>query len=203
MARPAAFYHLQVAASPEPMDAWRTREAELSIMTALATKGLLEAPADQPADLLVVLAYDIGVREKYAKSSTYHLDPADDGPGMPTAAAFPPGTATAIRQRQMDNATADSTERDTQLYSEKVAVILYQKYLVVSAYDASPVAGHPTDHRIWSVEAGIEDESKALRKYVPILAAACVDYLNTNTGRVRRVDVRADGHALAVVKKGS
>jgi hypothetical protein len=203
MARPAGTYRVQVADSPQPMDTHALRETEASVMSALAAKGLLEAPADQPADLVVVIAYDVGARAKSAKGHTYHLDPVDNSAHTPAGPFIALGTDDDIRERLTTDAAAGATSPDNQLYSDQSAEILYQKYLVISAYDAPPVPGRPADHRIWYVAAGIEDEGQALPKYLPILAAACANSLNTNTDRVKKVEIRAEGDTLTVVRKGS
>ena len=201
MGHPAATYRLQVADLQQPVDAHSMREAEATMIGALAGRGMLEAPPDQPADIQIVLSYEIGTRTKKVKTSSYHLDPADSGHDAAAEPAFPPGNAAAVREHMMEEAAVASNEHDAQLYTEKVPEVLYQKYLTVSAYDAPPVASRPADHRIWYVVAGIEDENGALPKYVPILAAACVNSINTNTGRVKSVMIRTDGAALTIVKK--
>jgi hypothetical protein len=80
-------------------------------------------------------------------------------------------------------------------------VTVYEKYLKISARENKPpIEGRPPAE-LWSIHASTEDESKDLRKYLPIIASATVDFLGQETSQQTTVKVRAEGPAVDFIRK--
>jgi hypothetical protein len=55
---------------------------------------------------------------------------------------------------------------------------------------------------VWSVNVSSEDESKELRKYLPILASATADYIGTNTKQEIEVKLKEGDEVVGFIRKG-
>jgi hypothetical protein len=81
-------------------------------------------------------------------------------------------------------------------------VTIYEKYLKVTARENKPASEGRPPAELWSVSATTEDESKDLRKYLPIMASATADYIGSDTSNQKNVKVRADGPGVDFIRKG-
>ena len=182
-------------------DSLRYKEVAGYIKTALSGKGLYEAPEGQKADVVVSVDYGMDApRVKYETVSTpvmarvgggvtYQRVPILDQKGQiigyRTVAIYEPPRMEVIG------------------YEESVRpVIVYEKYLKVSARENAPVTEGRPAAEVWSVNVSAEDESKDLRKYLPILASATADYVGTNTQEEKPVKIKEGDESVAFVKKG-
>jgi hypothetical protein len=80
-------------------------------------------------------------------------------------------------------------------------VTVYEKYVRISARENRPASEGRPPGELWSIHASTEDESKDLRKYLPILASATVDYIGSDTSSQRTVKVRADGADVDFIRR--
>ena len=55
---------------------------------------------------------------------------------------------------------------------------------------------------IWSVRLSNEDQSKDLRKYLPILATASIDYIGKDSTTQKTVNIKETDPGIAFIKKG-
>jgi len=81
-------------------------------------------------------------------------------------------------------------------------VTIYEKYLKVTARENKPASEGRPPAELWSVHASTEDESKDIRKYLPIMASATADYIGSDTSNQKNVRVRADGPGVEFIRKG-
>ena len=85
-----------------------------------------------------------------------------------------------------------------------INVGFYKKHLSLEARQnrakAEPAPGTP--EFLWRVEVENESESKDLRKFVPLLASATIDFIESNTHGRREILVDEDGKDVVFVKKG-
>jgi len=88
-------------------------------------------------------------------------------------------------------------------YQEMVTpVAKYEKYLRISAREnAEMVEGRPPPE-LWSVNVSSEDESDDLRKYLPILASASIDYIGKDTGSKQTIKMKETDAAVGFVRQG-
>ena len=81
-------------------------------------------------------------------------------------------------------------------------VTIYEKYLKITARENKPATEGRPPVELWSIHASAEDESKDLRKYLPIMAAASVDYIGGDSSNQQVVKVRGDGPGVVFIRKG-
>ena len=81
-------------------------------------------------------------------------------------------------------------------------VTIYEKYLKITARENKPASEGRPPAELWSIHASAEDESKDLRKYLPIMASATVDYIGQDSSSQKVVKVKADGPGVGFIRKG-
>ncbi len=178
----------------------RRMEAEVLVKTALAGRGMYEAPDPSQAEVEVIV--DFGVSPQRLKVINY--DPGFE----PTVARAP---LALFPVRRPDGSVgyvavgADQLDVDGTLQGVRVlrGVYVCEKFLTISARETPAVVhGARKPAEAWQVQASVEDASDSLDGYLPVLAGAAADYLGTNTGSSQRLRVREDAEIVAFVKSG-
>jgi hypothetical protein len=177
----------------------RYREAAEFVRTALSGKGLYEAPTEDRADMIVELDYGMDApRSKVERVSVpvyaqigggvrYDSIPVTDSRGNTsyrTVAVYEPPRNELVGY--------DDSPR---------LVTIYEKYLKITARENKPASEGRPPAELWSIHASAEDESKDLRKYLPIMASATVDYIGQDSSNQQIVKVRADGPSVDFIRK--
>ncbi len=178
----------------------RYREAAEFVKTALSGKGLYEAASEEKADMIVELDYGMDApRSKVEPVSVpvyaqmgggvrYESVPVADVRGnvsYRTVAVYDPPRNELVGY--------DNTPRQ---------VTIYEKYLKITARENKAASEGRPPAELWSIHASAEDESKDLRKYLPIMASATVEYIGQDSTNPKSVKVRADGPAVDFIRKG-
>jgi hypothetical protein len=178
----------------------RYREAADFVRTALSGKGLYEAPSEERADMIVELDYGMEApRAKIERVSVpvyaqvgggvrYDSVPVADARGnvsYRTVAVYEPPRSELIGYDDMPR-----------------QVMVYEKYLKITARENKPASEGRPPAELWSIHASAEDESKDLRKYLPMMAAATVDYIGQDSSSQKVVKVRADDPGVQFIRKG-
>lgn len=178
----------------------RYQEAAEFVKTALSGRGLYEAPSDDKADMIVELEFGMEKpRSKVERISTpvyaqvgggvryesVRVSDARGNIGMRTVAVYDPPRTELVGYDDMPR-----------------LVPVYEKYLKITARENKPASEGRPPSELWSVHATTEDESKDLRKYLPIMASASIDYIAGDTTNQKNVRVRADGPAVDFIRKG-
>jgi hypothetical protein len=84
----------------------------------------------------------------------------------------------------------------------QVRVTVYEKYLKLSARENKPaVEGRPPTE-VWAVDITSEGESRDVRKALPILAAASIDYVGKDSLGQKTIRIKDSNSDVAFVKKG-
>jgi hypothetical protein len=83
-----------------------------------------------------------------------------------------------------------------------VPVQVYEKYLRISAHENKPAIEGKAPAELWSVNVSSEDESKDLRKYLPLLASASADYIGRDTTSEKIIKLKENDPRVGFVKKG-
>ena len=178
----------------------RYKEAAEFVKTALSSKGLYEAPTPDRADMIVEVDYGMDApRTKietvsvpvYAQTGggvRYEQVPVKDTRGNTsyrTVAVFQPPRTELVG--------FDDVPRQ---------VTIYEKYLHVTATENKPGKEGRPPAQVWSVSASAEDESKDLRKFLPILASATADYIGKDSNNQKDVKVRDPSQLTDFIRKG-
>jgi hypothetical protein len=191
--------HDKTAAYGEEQDL-RNREAVEYVRTALSGRGYYEAPSLEMAEMVIELDYGVSApRVRYDTRNepvvarvggglVYQQVPVRDSRGnvtYQTVVTYEPSRLETIGYREV-----------------AVPRTVYEKYLRLSARENIPdQEGRPAP-QIWSVHVTNEDESNDIRKYLPILASASIDYLGADSGTQRTVKVKEKDADVAFVRQG-
>lgn len=190
------------AGAPAPQSFWiksrqndprvetlRYHEAIGHIKTALSGRGLYEAPNEAAADMVIEVDYGAAPKRQ-------RVEVEDSRRDAPRRERGTDGDETAIAQAEPD----DSPEARGEIM---IDVSTFRKHLTLEARQnrAKPASADGPEF-LWRVRVENEDESKDLRKYVPILASATIDYIAAETGGEKEVTVDENGKDVAFVKKG-
>jgi hypothetical protein len=178
----------------------RHREATEFVRTALSGKGLYEAPSTDKADMVIELDYGMEApRSKLERVSVpvyaqvgggvrYESVPVTDSrgnTGYRTVAVYVPPRSEVVGYDEVPR-----------------MVTVYEKYMKITARENKAASEGRPPAELWSVHASTEDESKDLRKYLPIIASATVDFIGQDSSNQKTVKVRADGAAVEFIRKG-
>jgi hypothetical protein len=198
-AKEGSSYKLKTKVPPEEVDTLRIQEATVFIKTALSGRGLYEAPNAEQADVIVDV--DFGVEPPRVRMEV-------------TSVPVYAQTGGGIRYDTIStvDAKGNASSRTVPIYepprTEMIGyqdvvtpVSIYEKYLKISAHENKPSVEGKPPAEIWSVAVTSEDESKDLRKYLPLLASASVDYIGKGT-TATTVKVREEDPAVDFIKKG-
>lgn len=178
----------------------RYREAAEFVKTALSGKGLYEAPSEEKADMIVELDYGMDApRSKVERVS------------VPVYAQV--GGGVRYDSVPMTDSRGNTSFRTVAVYeaprNELIGyddvprmVTIYEKYLKITARENKAASEGRPPAELWSIHASAEDESKDLRKYLPLMASATIDYIGQDSSSQKVVKVRADGPGVGFIRKG-
>jgi hypothetical protein len=180
LARPGAkaiSYSIRSANPSVAGDSVRYREAAELVKAALSGRGLYEAPANTVPDVVVNLDYGVGPpRVRREKVYEWESTSGPDSTGF-----FLPGLPT--RPVWISETT-------------------YEKYLRLTARESvADTLGRPPAE-IWTVDVVSEGESQDIRKYLPILAAASIDYIGRDSHGHKTIRIKDSDADVIFVKKG-
>ena len=178
----------------------RYREAAEYVKTALSGKGLYEAPSPEAADMIVELDY--GMDAPRTKMETV---------SVPRYGQI--GGGVRYEQVPVTDARGNTSYRTVAVYqaprTELIGfddvpqqVTVYEKYLRITARENKPGREGRPPAEIWSVQTSTEDESKDLRKYLPIMASATADYIGKDSRSQKMVKIKDPSHVVDFIRKG-
>jgi len=178
----------------------RYREAAEFVRTALSSKGLYEAPNSDKADMVVELDYGMDAPRTKIETVTVPVY-AQTGGGV------------RYEQVPVTDAKGNVSYRTVAVYdaprTELVGfddvprrVTIYEKYLRITARENKPGSEGRPPSELWSVSATEEDESKDLRKYLPILASATADYVGKDSSNQKVIKIRDPSQVTDFIRKG-
>ncbi|HWA09809.1 MAG TPA: hypothetical protein VG838_10195 [Opitutaceae bacterium] len=195
-----ASYRLKNKNPSTDEDNLRYKEATNYVKTALSGRGLYEAPANVTPDIIVELDYGVeapSVRMEKTSVPVY----VQTGGGVSYNPLSVPAANGAVLQRTVPVYDAPHTELVG--YQEvMVPVAIYEKYLHISARENREVHEGQAPAEIWSVNTSYEDESKDIRKYLPLLASASMESIGTDTGSRKTIKLKESDQDVGFVKKG-
>lgn len=182
-------------------DSLRYKEAAGFVKTALSGKGMYEAPESQKADVVVDIDYGIGppqMRREKVSEPVYITLPGrvySETVQVGTDAKGNPIYQTVMRQEPATTEMAGFREYE-------VTSVVYEKYLKLSARENKPGAEGRPPSEIWTIDATTEGESHDVRKNLPILVAASINYIGKDTHGQKVIHLKDGSPDVAFVKKG-
>lgn len=182
-------------------DSLRYKEAESLVKTALSGRGMFEAPPNTKADMIVDLDYGVGppqIRRETVSEPVYITIP-----GQIRTERVQVGTDSQGRPIYQTITVQDPPTTEFAGFREYIiTVVVYEKYLKLSAREnKEPVEGQPPAE-IWTLDITSEGESKDIRKHLPILVAASIDYIGKDTQGQKTIRIKDTSSDIAFVKKG-
>lgn len=178
----------------------RYKEASEFVRTALSGKGLYEAPNDERADMIVELDY--GMETPRTRMETVSVPVYAQVGGGVRYETVPVVDARGIASRRTV-AVYDEPKSELVRYDDvPKPVTMYEKYIRLTARENKPgVEGRPPAE-LWSVQVSAEDESKDLRKYLPLMASASVEYIGKDSTNQQIVNVREKSPGVEFIRRG-
>ncbi len=182
-------------------DSLRYKEAADYVRTALSGKGLYEAPDAQKADLVVSLDYGVGPpqsRREVVSEPVYITLP-----GQMRTERVQVGTDRNGNPIYQTVTVQDPPRTEFAGYREYfITVTVYEKFLRLNATENKPAAEGRPPSEIWTVDITSEGESRDIRKALPILAAASIDYVGKDSLGQKTIRIKDTDKDVAFIKKG-
>lgn len=200
----AQSYHIRTHNPRLDESSLRYKEVTDYVRTALSGKGMYEAPTPETAD--VVIDVDYGMDAPRIKFQTISTPIIHQTPGrmvtqsrLVTRRLTTGETVTYVVQ---DQVFVPGTTEFLGMQESVHPVIVYEKFLKLSARPNQEAdEGRPAPE-VWSVNVSAEDNSQELRKYMPILASATADYIGTNTKESKPIKISESDEVVSFIKKG-
>ncbi len=182
-------------------DSLRYKEAANLVKTGLSGRGLYEAPGNVKADMVIDLDYGVGppqVRRETVSEPVYITLP-----GQIRTERVQVGTDSQGRPVYQTITVQDPPTTEFAGFREyMVTVVVYEKYLRLTAREnKEPVEGQPPVE-VWTLDITSEGESKDIRKHLPILVAASIDFVGKDTQGQKTIRIKDTASDIAFVKKG-
>jgi hypothetical protein len=182
-------------------DTLRHKEAVRMVKTTLAARGMYESPDPAQADMVVDIDYGVSPRLVRQETVRQPIVRRVQGPSIPT---------TVVAGEDKDgnpvyktvNLPGDSTEVIEGFRDAVVEVGYYEKRLVLTARENRPGATGQPGEELWSVELLTSGPSRDLRKILPVLAGAGIDFIGKDTGGKVQVRIKENDGAIEFVKQG-
>jgi hypothetical protein len=182
-------------------DSLRYKEAAGYVKTALSGKGMYEAPPGTKADMVVDLDYGIGPPQ--SRRETVSEPVYITLPGQIRQERVQVGTDRNGNPIYQTVTVQDPPTTEFAGFREyEVTVTVYEKYLKLAARSTEPVSEGRPEEQIWTVDVTSEGESRDLRKKLPVLVAASIDYIGKDSHGEKTIRIKDTDKDVAFVKKG-
>jgi len=182
-------------------DSLRYKEAEGFVKTALSGKGMFEAPENTTADLVVDLDYGVGPpqQRRVTMSEPVYITL----PGQIRTERVQVGTSSSGQPIYQTITVQDPPRTEFAGYRDYVVTItVYEKYLKLAARENAPVVEGRPPQELWTIDVTSEGESRDIRKTLPLLVAASIDYVGKDSQGQKTIRIKDSHSDVAFVKKG-
>jgi hypothetical protein len=181
-------------------DSLRYKEAAQYVKTALSGKGFYEASSPATAEMVVEVDFGIDApKTKMEQTSVPVYAQTGGGVRYKQIAVQGAGGGTSFRTIPV----YDAPQAELIGYEDVIMpVTVYEKYLRVSARENKEISEGKVPAEIWSVHVSTEDESKDLRKYLPLLASASVGYIGKDSNTEQTIKLKESDPEVSFIKKG-
>lgn len=182
-------------------DSLRYKEASDYVKTALSGKGLYEAPDKVKPDIVVDLDY--GIKPPESRRETVSEPVYITIPGQIRQERVQVGTDAQGRPIYQTIMVQDPPTTEFAGYRDyQITVTVYEKYLRLTARENAPAVEGRPPVEIWTVDVTSEGQSRDLRKNLPILVAASIDYIGKDTHGQKSIKMKDTDRDVGFVKKG-
>jgi hypothetical protein len=200
-APPAQSYHIRTSNPKLDESSLRYKEVADYVRTALSGKGMYEAPHPEKAD--VIIDVDYGMDAPRVKFETISQPVMAIVPGEVREQLIPVRDQNGNIIGYRSVLIREPARQEFVGMQESVQpVIVYEKYLKLSARSNQEASEGRLPSEVWSVNVSAEDNSQELRKYMPILASATADYIGTNTKESKPIKISENDEVVTFIKKG-
>ncbi len=176
------------------------KEAAEYIKTALSAKGMYEAPDVEHADMIIDLSFGVGEPQIDFKTYSQPIY-ATTGGGYSTVVT--PVVDSKGNVRYVTTTVYHPPRVEMVGMEEKVVPItVYEKYIRLTSRDNTQTDESEGPVQAWSIYVKNKDESDDLRKYLPLMAAAAIEYLGENTDSQQEIKVKEGDENVSFVKAG-
>lgn len=194
-------YHIRNASPRLDEGSLRYQEVAGYVRTALSGRGMYEAPSAEKADVIIDIQYGMDApRIKYLTLS-HPVTVEVDGIVREELEPIRDNFGNVIGYRTITIKEADRREYLGMQETLK-PVIIYEKYLKLSARANRAATEGRAPPEVWSVNVSAEDESQELRRYLPALAAVTADHVGRNTREEKTVRIGDDNDGVRFVQQG-
>ncbi|MEY4005084.1 MAG: hypothetical protein RLZZ221_1180 [Verrucomicrobiota bacterium] len=182
-------------------DSLRFKEAAGFVKTALSGRGMYEAPPNTKADMIVDVDYGVSppkIKQEMVSEPVYVTVP-----GQVRMERIQVGTDSQGRPVYQTVTVQDPPTTQFAGFREyMVTVTVYEKYLKMSARENKEATEGRPVQEIWTVDVTSEGESRDVRKHLPILVAASIDYVGKDSQGQKTIRLKDNSSDIAFVKKG-
>lgn len=182
-------------------DSLRFKEAAGHLKTALSGRGLYEAPPGVKPELIVHVDYGVGppeLRREIISEPVYITIP-----GQIRTERVQVGTDSQGRPIYQLITVQDPPTTEFAGFREyQVTITVYEKYLRLSARENKETEEGRPAQEVWTVDVTSEGESRDIRKNLPVLVAASIDYIGQDSEGQKTIRIKDTDSDVAFVKKG-
>lgn len=182
-------------------DSLRYKEAAGLVKTALSGRGMYEAPPNTKPDIVVDLDYGVGppqMRKETVSEPVYITVP-----GQVRVERVQVGTDAQGRPVYQTITVQDPPTTEFAGFREYViTVVVYEKYLKLSARENKEAVEGKPQTELWTVDITSEGESRDIRKSLPVLVAASIDYVGKDSQGQKTIRIKDTSSDIAFIKKG-
>ena len=176
------------------------KEAAEYIKTVLSAKGMYEAPDVEHADMIIDLSYGVGEPQIEFKTYSQPIY-ATTGGGYSTVVT--PVVDSKGNVRYVTTTVYHPPRVEMVGMEEKVVPItVYEKYIRLTSRDNTQTDESEAPVQAWSIYVMNKDQSDDIRKYLPLMAAAAIEYVGENTETQQKIKVKEDDEKVSFVKAG-
>ncbi len=200
-AEEAISYKIHNANPAVSEDTLRHQEAVGFVRTALSGKGMYETTDADKADVVVDLEYGVGppkLQRETVQDPVYMTLP-----GQARVERVQVGTDKNGNPIFSTVTVQEPPRTELVGYRDRIIeTIVYEKHLRLSAKDNKPAAEGQPPSEIWTIDVTSEGETHDLRKTLPILAAASIDYIGKDSHGEKVIRLKDTDKDIAFIKKG-
>ena len=182
-------------------DSLRFKEAAGFVKTALSGRGMYEAPPNTKADMIIDVDYGVSppkVKQEMVSEPVYVTVP-----GQIRTERIQVGTDSQGRPIYQTVTVQDPPTTQFAGFREyMVTLTVYEKYLKMSARENKEATEGKPAPEIWTVDISSEGESRDVRKHLPILVAASIDYVGKDSQGQKTIRLKDNASDIAFMKKG-
>ncbi len=182
-------------------DSLRYKEASDYVKTALSGKGLYEAPAKVKPDIVVDLDY--GIKPPESRQEMISEPVYITIPGQIRTERVQVGTDAQGRPIYQTITVQDPPTTEFAGFREyPITVTVYEKYIRLTARENAPAQEGRPQQEIWTVDVTSEGQSRDLRKHLPVLVAASIDFIGKDSQGQKTIKIKDTDKDVGFIKKG-